>query len=321
MPGAPSPCPEPRDDRSIGLAADGWRPPQLQDVGAVDTSVVGVRSYYELHGDLLRAAWGESLHFAVFSGSETRAEAAAATERMVAEDGGFGPGMSVLDVGCGSGGPAMTIAARWEVHVTGVDLVPRHVERARERAMALGLAERTRFMEADAMRLPFPDASFDHVYAIESAYHAPDKGRFYAECARVLRPGGSFLGTDWLRGEGPAEEQHERVLEPVRRLHAIPSLVGIEDLRAHLEACGLEPEIVQDLAERGDVRRNWEPRPEIWPKLAEAARSGPPDALAAWRAGARALADAARTGALIIGYWHARKPAAPELTLHAVPVP
>jgi tocopherol O-methyltransferase len=321
MPGAPSPCPEPRDDRSIGLAADGWRPPQLQDVGAVDTSVAGVRSYYELHGDLLRAAWGESLHFAVFSGSETRAEAAAATERMVAEDGGFGPGMSVLDVGCGSGGPAMTIAARWEVHVTGVDLVPRHVERARERAMALGLAERTRFMEADAMRLPFPDASFDHVYAIESAYHAPDKGRFYAECTRVLRPGGSFLGTDWLRGEGPAEEQHERYLEPVRRLHAIPSLVGIEDLRAHLEACGLEPEIVQDLAERGDVRRNWEPRPEIWPKLAEAARSGPPDALAAWRAGARALADAARTGALIIGYWHARKPSAPELTLHAVPVP
>jgi sterol 24-C-methyltransferase len=297
MQGGPSPCPEPRGERSIG-----------------------VRSYYELHGDLLRAAWGESLHFSVFSGSETRAEAAAATERMVAEDGGFGPDMSVLDVGCGSGGPAMMIAAGWQVDVTGVDLVPLHVERARERAAALGLAERTRFIEADAMSLPFADASFDHVYALESAYHAPDKRRFYAECARVLRPGGSFLGTDWLRGEGPAED-HERVLEPVRRLHAIPSLVGIEDLRAHLEACGLEPLIVQDLAERGDLRRNWEPRPEIWPKLAEAARSGPPDALPAWRAGARALAVAARTGALIIGYWHARKPVAPEPALHAVPAP
>jgi sterol 24-C-methyltransferase len=319
VPGAASPCPEPCSERSIDLASDGSLAPGNEDPGAAGASVAEIRSYYELLGDLLRAAWGESLHFSVFSGSETRAEAAAATERMVAEDARFGPGMSVLDVGCGSGGPAMTIAARWEVHVTGVDLVPRHVERAREQATSLGLADRTRFMEADAISLPFPDASFDHVYAIESAYHASDKARFYAECARVLRPGGSFLGTDWLQRDGATEEQRERFLEPVRRHHAIPSLIGVTDLRDHLEACGLEPALVQDLAERGDVLRNWEPRPEIWPKLAEAARSGPPDALREWRTGAQALAVAARAGALIIGYWHARKPVAPARPVRVVP--
>jgi sterol 24-C-methyltransferase len=319
MPGRASLCPERVSEGSMALVSDGWRRAPREDLGATDVSAVGVRSYYERFGELLRAAWGESLHFSVFSGSQTRDEAAAATERMIADDGRFGPGMSVLDVGCGFGGPAMTIAGRWGVHVTGVDLVPRHVERAREQARDLGLSDRTRFIEGDAMRLPFPDASFDHVYAIESASHASDKARFYAECTRVLRPGGSFLGTDWLQGDGPTEEQCQRFLEPVRRLHAMPSLLGVEEVRALLEACGLEPEIVQDLAERGDLRRNWEPRPEIWPKLAEAARSGPPDALPMWRAGARALAVAARAGALIIGYWHAHKPLAPALGICPAP--
>jgi SAM-dependent methyltransferase len=299
--GAAAPCPEAPCER-----------PQPPGSGAV-------RSYYETLGDLFRAAWGESLHFAVYSGTQTRDEAAAATERMIAEDGGFGAGMCVLDVGCGSGGPAMTMADRWEVHVTGVDLVPHHIERAREQAAARGLDDRTAFLEADATSLPFPDASFDHVYAIESAYHAPDKARFYAECARVLRPGGSFLGIDWMLGDDGAGEDGERLLEPVRRHHAIPSLIGLADLRTQLEACGLDPRAVEDLAERGDILRNWEPRPEIWPKLAAAARNGPPGALREWRAGAEAIESAAREGALIFGYWHARKPAAREQGIRALP--
>ena len=309
--GSASPCPEPAGERA-GFGDQGRSQPEADTTAAV-------RSYYEFLGDLFRAAWGESLHFSVYSGTQTRDEAAAATESMIAEDAGFGPGMSVLDVGCGSGGPAMTMATHWSVHVTGVDLVPGHVERAREQAAAHGLSDRTAFLEADATSLPFPDASFDHVYAIESAYHASDKARLYAECARVLRPGGSFLGTDWMRGDGWDGERGDALLEPVRRHHAIPSLVGPTDLRAHLEACGLEPVIVQDLAERGDVMRNWEPRPEIWPKLAGAARSGPPGALREWRAGAEAIEAAARAGALIFGYWHARKPAAPAHRIHAVP--
>lgn len=229
---------------------------------------------------------------------------------MLADEGGFGPGMSVLDVGCGSGGPALTIAEHSGAHVTGVDLVPRHVELAGRRAAALGLADRTTFIEADATRLPFPAASFDHVYAIESAYHATDKPRLYAECARVLRPGGSFVGTDWLRGDDANEEERDRHLEPVRRHHAIPSLVGLSDVRAQLEASGLVPEVVQDLAERGDVLRNREPlSQEAWPRLAVAVQGGRPEALRTWRAGAQALEAAARAGAFVIGFWLARKPA------------
>ena len=275
-----------------------------------DASAPDVRSYYELLGDLYRAAWGDSIHFSVFRDGESRDEAALATERMLADEGGFGPGMSVLDVGCGSGGPAMTIAEHSGARVTGIDLVPRHVALARGKAAERGLADRTAFVQGDATSLPFEDASFDHVYAIESAYHATDKARFYAECARVLRPGGCFVGTDWLHGDGSADEERTRQLEAVRRHHAIPSLIGLDAVRAHLEESGLVPETVEDLAERGNVQRNWEPLGlEAWPRLAAAVDGGPPEALPAWRAGAQALAEAAGSGAFVIGFWRARRPA------------
>jgi sterol 24-C-methyltransferase len=275
-----------------------------------DTSAPEVRSYYELLGDLYRAAWGDSIHFSVFRDGESRDEAARATERMLADEGGFGPGTSVLDVGCGSGGPALNIAEHSGARVTGIDLVPRHVDLARAKAVERGLAGQTTFVEGDATSQPFEDASFDHVYAIESAYHATDKARFYAECARVLRPGGCFLGTDWLRGHGADDQERTRHLLAVRRHHAIPSLIGLDAVRAHLEEAGLIPEVVEDLAERGDLKRNWEPLDlAAWPRLAAAVNGAPPEALSAWRAGAQALAEAARSGALIIGVWRARRPA------------
>jgi cyclopropane fatty-acyl-phospholipid synthase-like methyltransferase len=302
------PCPrDPHEDRRVSSET-----PRRQNGNGSpgDAATPEVRSYYELLGELYRAAWGDSIHFSVFSGAEPREAAAAATERLLADEGGFGPGMFVLDVGCGPGGPALTIAEHSGAHVTGVDLVPRHVALARSKAAALGLADRTTFVEADATALPFAGESFDHVYAIESAYHAGDKARFYAECARVLRPGGSFVGTDWLRSDDLSEHDRDRYIEPVRHHHAIPSLIGLSDVRAHLERAGLVPEVVQDLAERGDVLRNWEPLGEgAWPRLAVAVQEGPPEALRTWRAGAQALQAAASAGAFVIGYWLARKPA------------
>ena len=252
--------------------------------------------------DLYRAAWGDSIHFSVFRDGKSRDEAALATERMLADEGGFGPGMSVLDVGCGSGGPAMTIAEHSGARVTGIDLVPRHVALARGKAAERGLADRTAFVQGDATSLPFEDASFDHVYAIESAYHATDKARFYAECARVLRPGGCFVGTDWLHGDGSADEERTRQLEAVRRHHAIPSLIGLDAVRAHLEESGCVPRPSRTSPSAATCSATG----SRWARGVAAARRGrgrrPPEALPTWRAGAQALAEAAGSGAFVIGF-------------------
>jgi sterol 24-C-methyltransferase len=271
-----------------------------------DAAARAVQSHYEALGELYRAAWGDSLHFAAFGPGQDRQDALAALERRLMDDAGLGPEASVLDVGCGTGAVALAIARRAGARVTGIDLVPRHVAGARARAAQAGLQDRTTFLEGDATALPFPDASFDHVYAIESAYHAADKPRFYAECARVLRPGGRFLGTDWLRG--PARD-HDALLVRFGAQFAVPELITLGALCRHLAACGLVPEVVADLSRVGDLRPNWAALDAgAWPRLARAARGAPPDALRTFAAGARTLAEAAECGAFVLGYWRASKP-------------
>lgn len=89
----------------------------------------------------------------------------------------------VLDAGCGDGLFARTIAAP---AVVGVDLSPGMVARARGRGVDARVA--------DIQELPFADASFDVVVCNWTLYHLPELEQGLAELARVLRPGGRFVG-------------------------------------------------------------------------------------------------------------------------------
>lgn len=103
-------------------------------------------------------------------------------------------GGKMLDVGCGSGQLAL-LAARDGVNVTGVDIAPNLVERARQRASAEGL--NARFMEGDAEALPFEDASFDVVASLIGAMFAPRPELVAQELLRVCSPGGIIAMANW----------------------------------------------------------------------------------------------------------------------------
>jgi SAM-dependent methyltransferase len=103
-------------------------------------------------------------------------------------------GATVLDVATGSGNAALA-AARCGCEVTGVDYVPELLERGRARAAAEGL--QVRFLEGDAERLPFPDASFDAVLSCLGVMFTPDQERAAAELLRVCRPGGTIALANW----------------------------------------------------------------------------------------------------------------------------
>lgn len=102
-------------------------------------------------------------------------------------------GKDVLEVGCGlGGGSAFLMQCCGPRSVVGLDFAGRSIARCRERYHLPGLT----FRQGDAENLPFSAGSFDAVVNVESSHCYPDAPRFFAEVARVLRPGGSFLFTD-----------------------------------------------------------------------------------------------------------------------------
>jgi ubiquinone/menaquinone biosynthesis C-methylase UbiE len=100
------------------------------------------------------------------------------------------PGMRLLDVGCGPGSITLDLA---EIvapgELVGIDFQEPQVVRARELAASRNIAT-ARFEVGDAYALPFPDASFDAVFAHTLLNHLRDPLRALREMHRVLRPGG-----------------------------------------------------------------------------------------------------------------------------------
>jgi ubiquinone/menaquinone biosynthesis C-methylase UbiE len=101
-------------------------------------------------------------------------------------------GERVLDVGCGSGAVTRDIARRVGEHglAVGLDPSPELLALARRLAEGAGLDDRTEFREGNALRLPFPDGSFDVVVCATVLSHVPEGEAAIPELARVLRPGG-----------------------------------------------------------------------------------------------------------------------------------
>ena len=101
---------------------------------------------------------------------------------------------AVLEVGPGPGHLAVELARRVPgLRLTGVDVDPAMVARARVRAVREGLAGRVRFEPGDVAALPFADGSFDLVTSSFSVHHWPDAASGFAEIRRALRPGGRAI--------------------------------------------------------------------------------------------------------------------------------
>ena len=107
---------------------------------------------------------------------------------------GIKPGAQVLDVACGSGVVALT-AARRGAKVTGLDLTPELVARAKENAALMRVE--VEWHEGDAEALPFADAKFDVVVSQFGHMFAPRPEVAIKEMLRVLTPGGTIAFSTW----------------------------------------------------------------------------------------------------------------------------
>lgn len=107
---------------------------------------------------------------------------------------GVQAGQRVLDVGCGTGVVSIT-ARRLGAVVTGLDLTPALLERARENARIAGVD--VEWHEGDAEALPFANDAFDVVLSQFGHMFAPRPEVAVAEMLRVLKPGGTIAFSTW----------------------------------------------------------------------------------------------------------------------------
>jgi SAM-dependent methyltransferase len=200
----------------------------------------------------------------------------------------------VLDVACGAGEPALTLAPLAR-SVTAVDLVPEMVRAVRRADPRLPVAV------ADAEALPFADGVFDLVTCRAAVLHLPDPARAAAGFARVLRPGGRVA----LSALGPAADTPAvaaTVAVLARHGARSPRLPALPDPYRFGEAGALTGLLAGagfvEVAERqlvaaspwpGDAEQFWVALPQHGWWVAALLDSLPPAALASARAESLAL--------------------------------
>lgn len=152
----------------------------------------------------------------------------------------------VVDLGCGVGGSLCYLASRLPIRGSGITLSPVQARLATERVSALGLADRVTCIEGDYTRLPEGLAPADLAFAIESFVHGPSPERFFAECARLVKPGGLLVICDDIRR--PTDDPRAtRVVEQFMRGWHVNTLLTADELRDLAGTAGFAHERTLDL--------------------------------------------------------------------------
>lgn len=155
--------------------------------------------------------------------------------------------MRLLDIGCGLGGPARTLASEFGCRVVGLELTPEYVRAARLLNERLGMNDVVEIREGDALDMPFEDGEFDAAVIEHVAMNVADKRRLFGGIRRVLRSGGRLALYEILAGE--VRPEHFPV--PWAEGPELSHLVAPGDLRTVLENAGFRRLEWNDVTESG----------------------------------------------------------------------
>ncbi|MEP6546249.1 MAG: methyltransferase domain-containing protein [Gammaproteobacteria bacterium] len=154
-------------------------------------------------------------------------------------------GCTVLDIGCGLGAIDELLVKEYAAaSVVAVDVDPSMLARMRDRIERAQLAECIRGVQVSGGPLPFADSNFEVVFSKDSLVQIPDKPAIFAEVLRVLKPGGQFIASDWLRGGGA--EYSAEMLEFFRLEGIAYNMVTLAESAAALRTAGFEAVEIRD---------------------------------------------------------------------------
>lgn len=139
---------------------------------------------------------------------------------------------AVVDLGCGAGRNAGELLKRYpNARVTAIDYSPLSVEKARAYNSKAVQAGRCAVQEGNVADLKLPEASFDLATAFETVYFWPGLEACFAQVAKVLKPGGSFLIVNEADGEDATGTRFEKIIDGMKVYRA-------EELQRALQGAG-----------------------------------------------------------------------------------
>ena len=160
----------------------------------------------------------------------------------------------IIDLGCGVGASLCYLARQLPILGTGVTLSPVQARLARARIHAAELTDRLRCIEGDFTDLTLELPHADMVCAIESFVHSANPTAFFAQCARIVRPGGILAICDDMRRPTIDVAAH-RVINRFRRGWHIHTLVDRNELRQLATASGFTHRSTEDLTPHLELGR------------------------------------------------------------------
>ncbi len=215
--------------------------------------------YYDLATHFYEFGWGPSFHFAPRYKGEALAASIARYEYLLAHRLRLQPGMKVLDIGCGIGGPMRAIARFSGATILGINNNAFQIQRGQQLNREAGLGEICDFLKTDFMQMPLPDQSVDAIYTIDAMCYAPDKRQLGTELLRVMKDGSYVAGNDWCLTDryDPNNPEHRRIKEGIEIGCGIGEIgLTTETVKAFRDA-GLEIIESRDLALDSDPETPW----------------------------------------------------------------
>lgn len=160
---------------------------------------------------------------------------------------------TILDVGCGIGASAVFLAKKIEARVTGITISSQQVAMAREYAAKQRVDASFLHMDSEHITLTGP---YDVVWSVEIISHYINKENFFSSAARLLRPSGIVVLTDWLQKERVAAKEVKKYINPIKKAMLLPSICTPFEYCAYFQKYGFRLKWHEDVSNH--VSKTWD---------------------------------------------------------------
>ena len=218
-----------------------------------------VSRYYDVVTQFYEYAWGQSFHFSSRRKGDNLRASQDRQEQGVGELLRLKPGMRVADVGCGVGGPLVTIGKSTGASIVGLNFNAHQIARGEQLVRQAGLDSTCSFLHANFMDVPMEDGHFDALYSFEAICHAPDTAKLFTELYRLLKPGGEIAAIDWCLTQKFDEDKalHRDIRDRIEFSNATPDLLTTQRQLDVMKQVGFEILSATDQAAESDPTTPW----------------------------------------------------------------